>query len=216
MVFGGIVLGVGLILIVAVAHLWQFYLLFGVVSGIANMAVGPNLVTPTIIAKWFIRRRGRALALAAVGNNVGGLVLIPLAAFIILHFGWREAWVVIGVLTILSIVPLSALFIRRMPEDVGLLPDGDAHKQSADVSEVEVTQASLSTEYDWTLGEALRTPALWLIIAAHTIGGVGLSGLPMHLIPALTDKGYSSTYAATLITVFSFIVIASKLSLIHI
>ena len=208
MMCGGMVLGISLMLISGVDHLWQFYILFGVATGVATMAVGPQLVTPTIISKWFVRKRGRAIAISTVGNNVGGVVLIPLAAFIILNFGWREAWLVLGAFALLFIAPLSALFIRRTPEDIGLLPDGDVPGQIPD--SLTPRRTDLATEHDWTLREAVRTPALWFIVAAFTLAGAGFGGLPVHVIPALTDKGYSTAYASALITLFSVVVIVGK------
>ena len=209
MMGGGIVLGAALMLTSAVRELWQFYLLFGIVSGLASMAVGPELITPTIISKWFVRQRGRAIAISSTGNNVGGVIFIPLTAFIILNFGWREAWLMLGVIAFLLIAPLSGLFIRRTPEDIGLLPDGDAYLQVPDIT-VPNRRTDLATQHDWTFGEAVRTPSLWLIVAAMSFSGMGLGGLPIHVIPALTDKGYTTAYAAALITLFSIVVIVAK------
>jgi len=206
---GGVVLGVGLILISGVQHLWQFYLLFGIASGVATVAVGPQLVTPTIISKWFIRKRGRAVAISTVGNNVGGVVFIPLAAYIILNHGWRAAWLVIGVLAFVFITPLSLLFVRRMPEDIGLLPDGDVSREETQFAGT-TDSGNLRIEDDWPLKDAIKTPTLWLIVIACTLGGVGFGGLPVHVIPALVDKGYSLSYASGLITLFSFLVIVCK------
>ncbi|MCZ6788411.1 MAG: MFS transporter, partial [Chloroflexi bacterium] len=124
MVGGGVVLGVTLVLTSQVTQLWQFYLLIGVAYGMASPAIGPQIVTPTVIAKWFIRMRGRATAIVSLGHNVGAVIFIPLTAFIILNFGWRYAWFVLGIVGFILVVPLSALFVRRTPEDVGLLPDG--------------------------------------------------------------------------------------------
>ena len=208
MMGGGIVLGAALMLISGVRELWQFYLLFGVVSGFATMAVGPQLISPTIISKWFIRQRGRAIAISSTGNNVGGVVFIPLTAFIILNFGWREAWLMLGVIAFLLIAPLSALFVRRTPEDIGLSPDGDEFPQGPDL--ISTSRTDLATKHDWTLREAARAPALWLIVTAMSISGMGLGGLPIHVIPALTDSGYSTAYASALITLFSIIVIVAK------
>ena len=209
MMGGGIVLGAALMLISGVRELWQFYLLFGVISGFANMAVGPELISPTIISKWFVRQRGRALAISSTGNNVGGVVFIPLTAFIILNFGWREAWLMLGVIAFLLIAPLSGLFVRRTPEDIGLSPDGDGFRQGPDMI-ISTSWTDLATKYDWTLREAARTPALWLIVTAMSLSGMGLGGLPIHVIPVLTDKGYSTAYASALITLFSIIVIVGK------
>ena len=209
MMGGGIVLGSALMLTSAVRELWQFYLLFGIASGLATLAVGPELINPTIISKWFVRKRGRAIAISTIGNNVGGVVFIPLSAFIILNFGWREAWLVLGAITFLLIAPLSGLFIRRTPEDIGLLPDGDTHLNEPDIAQTD-RRTDLATKHDWTFREAVRTPSLWLIVTATALSGMGLGGLPIHVIPALTDKGYTTAYASALITLFSAILIIAK------
>ena len=209
MMGGGIVLGSALMLTSEVRELWQFYLLFGIASGLATLAVGPELINPTIISKWFVRKRGRAIAISTIGNNVGGVVFIPLSAFIILNFGWREAWLVLGAIAFLLIAPLSGLFVRRTPEDIGLLPDGDTHLNEPDVAQTD-RRTDLATKHDWTFREAVRTPSLWLIVTATALSGMGLGGLPIHVIPALTDKGYTTAYASALITLFSAILIIAN------
>ena len=97
MVGGGVVLGGCLMLTAQVTRLWQFYLLIGVAYGMSVAALAPQMVTPTVIAKWFIRMRGRAIAIVSLGHNVGAVIFVPLTAFIIVNFGWRDAWFVLGV-----------------------------------------------------------------------------------------------------------------------
>ena len=113
MVGGGVILGVCLVLTSQVTRLWQFYLLIGVAYGMAVAATGPQIVTPTVVAKWFIRMRGRAIAIVSLGHNLGSVIFIPLTAFIILNYGWRDAWFVLGIVGFILVVPLSALFMRR-------------------------------------------------------------------------------------------------------
>ena len=209
MIGGGVMMGAGLILTSQVSHLWQFYLFFGLLYGGAASAVGAQIVTPTIISKWFIRMRGRAIAFSVMGTSAGGIVFIPLTAFVILNFGWREAWVVLGIVALLLIAPLSALFVRRSPEDLGLLPDGAAQPHGLDLSEPE-RWTRLATHHDWTLKEASRTPALWLIVTSFSISSAGLGGLVVHAIPYMTDKGYSPAIATAMLTTFSIIVMAVK------
>ena len=210
MVGGGVVLGVSLMLTSQVTRLWQFYLLIGVAYGMALSATGPQIVTPTVVAKWFMRMRGRAIAVVSLGHNVGSVIFIPLTAFIILNYGWRDAWFVLGIVGFILVVPLSALFVRRTPEDVGLLPDG--MKPNVDSGSPELrARPDLATEYDWTLREAARTPALWLIVVGFTIGSAGFGGFLPHVIPALTDKGYSTAVATTLLTLFSVLIVVTKM-----
>lgn len=207
---GGVVLGVSMMLTSAMTELWQFYLLIGVAYGLAMGAEGSQIVAPVVISKWFIRRRGRAIAIVTLGPNVGNIIFIPLAAFIILNFGWREAWFVSGLFALLMVSPLSALFVRRTPEDIGLLPDGDTHHQVAE--RVTHTQRTdLTTDHDWTLGEAARTPTLWIMVAAFTVSGAGLGGFLVHVLPALTDKGYSTPFATAMVAELSVAVLVSKM-----
>ena len=210
MVGGGVVLGVSLMLTSQVTRLWQFYLLIGVAYGMSATAIGPQIVTPTVIAKWFIRMRGRAIAIVSMGQNAGAVVFVPLTAFIIVNFGWRDAWFVLGIVGFVLVVPLSALFVRRTPEDVGLLPDGVEFHNRFEIPK-SVARPDLATEHDWTLREAARTPALWLIVGGTAISGAGGGGFLPHVIPALTDKGYSTAVATTLLAVFSILIVVTKM-----
>lgn len=211
MVLGGVLLGVVLILTSQMSHLWQFYLLIGVGSGMATAAIGPEIITPTLVAKWFIRMRGRATAIVTLGNNIGAIIFIPLTGFVILNFGWRDAWLVLGAIAFVLVVPVSALFVRRTPEDVGLLPDGRNQSESLEHLGLNPTNG-LATDHDWTLHEAARTPSLWLIVIGFTISGAGLGGFLPHVIPALMDKGYSMATATALLTFFSILVVIAKMA----
>ena len=210
MVGGGVVLGVALVLTSQVTQLWQFYLLMGVAYGMSVAALSPQVVTPTVIAKWFIRMRGRAIAIVSLGHNAAAIFFVPLTAFIIVNFGWRDAWFFLGIVGFILVVPLSALFVRRTPEDVGLLPDGREPSDSSGTPEL-YSRPDLATEHDWTLREAARTPALWLIVVGFTISGAGLGGFLPHVIPTLTDKGYSTAVATALLTLFSIVVVPTKM-----
>ena len=210
MVAGGVVLGLSMMLTAAMNELWQFYLLIGVAYGLAMGAEGSQIVAPVIVSKWFIRRRGRALAIVTLGPNIGNIIFIPAAALIIVHLGWRAAWFWSGVVALVLVAPLSALFIRRTPEDIGLLPDGDTHHHEPETPG-NSDGPDLATEYDWTFRQAVRTPALWLMITAFAISGAGLGGFLVHVIPALTDKGYSTAYATVLIAVLSANVMVAKM-----
>ena len=78
----------------------------------------------TVIAKWFKRRLSLAMAVLAVGAGIGGLICAPASAYLIAHYGWRSAFVVLGVVIWVVAIPL-ALVVRNSPEEMGLRPDGD-------------------------------------------------------------------------------------------
>ena len=123
MLMSAVLLGVSLMLTRWVDSLWQFYLLFGLMGGIAQVS-GINALTRIILPKWFVRKRGRVLGLAAMGPGLGPMLFpISIQALIEL-FDWREAWFVLGIVALAILVPVSFM-VRTRPEDMGLLPDGD-------------------------------------------------------------------------------------------
>jgi MFS family permease len=204
MSIGVLVAGAATIAVSRVHSLWQIYLFFGVFGAIGMIGFG-GLVTNTVIAKWFIRKRGRAMGVAAMGVSISGLVFVPLAHHIISNYSWRTALVVLGiVIWILAFLP-AVILVRRRPEDMGLMPDGDEPK-SAEAEDVAFPEAgSISAgERIWTLGEALRTRALWLVLLSFTMGGLSMSGVIIHFIPYVESRGLSSDVAAGAMTTFAF------------
>ena len=104
-------------------------MLYGVVYGFGTAAMGSQLVGPSLMAKWFVKMRGRAMAIGTMGISAGGVIVAPVAGLTISTLGWRASWIVLGMMAIIAIVPISSLFLRRSPEDIGLLPDGDTANQ---------------------------------------------------------------------------------------
>jgi MFS family permease len=108
---------------------WHLYATLGVLVG-----GGANLMTYTahsqFLPNWFVRRRGLAISIAFSGVGVGAIVLLPWLQSIILTEGWRASCWSIGCLVLLGIAPLN-LLVRKRPENIGLLPDGDAYLPSA-------------------------------------------------------------------------------------
>ncbi|MEE8477815.1 MAG: MFS transporter, partial [Gemmatimonadales bacterium] len=136
---------------------WHFWLFFGIARGVS--ASGSQLSTMVSLASWFVRKRGRVVGLIGTGQRFGQAVL-PLPIFaIMVAFSWREAWLVLaGIVVLLQVVP-SALFVRRRPEDYGLLPDG----QPLGDGDAQMEAFGDDVEETWTLQEAKRTRTLWLL-----------------------------------------------------
>ncbi|MCS7206545.1 MAG: MFS transporter [Dehalococcoidia bacterium] len=203
MSLGAVVGGLGLIAISFVQTPLQFYLAFGVVGAISILTSG-FLVSSTVVSKWFIRYRGRALAIAAMGISAGGVALIPLTNWLLGMIGWRATWQVLGLISLVVVAPAAFLVVRRRPEDMGLLPDG----VSAPPSAVSGEGAHSGREVAWTLRAALRTPALWLVLASTNLGLMGLQGVLVHQIAMLQERGLTRDQAAlvgTVLTVFALV-----------
>lgn len=149
-----------------------------------------------VVSRWFVRRRGRATGILTMAHS-GGMVLFPLlAAQVVQARGWQDAWMVLGLMVwVIALGPVALLIIQR-PEDVGLKPDGgDAAASPATIS-AGVTRA----EPIWTLREAMRAPALWLLAASAGALFLVHAGTNVHVGAYLRDQGLSATVAATAIS----------------
>lgn len=184
-----------------VETLLSFYAVF---SGSRVLAIGvSNLAGTVLVANWFVRQRGRAVGIAVLGIRAGQGLLPLFAQGFISVFGWRNAWLGLGLMVwAISVVP-SALFVRRRPEDVGLLPDGDTtESRAAHASAVEAgTATAIKVEYPWTLKQALRTRALWMLTLAMSQFSLGIGAINLHLVSYLTDAGIRPEIAVTVLTV---------------
>lgn len=190
MTLAGGIAGLSLVLMAFVTELWQFYIVFGVLWSVGQMAMGGNIIGSTLISKWFIRKRGRAMGFFTMGSPTGGLLFVPINALLLAWFGWQGAWIALAFLSWVLMVPLAATVVRREPEDVGLLPDGLASRpDSLRTSDATPTSARVPEEVSWTPRMAMRTRAFWLLLPAFTLMSLPMGAMTIHQVPALTDKG---------------------------
>jgi MFS family permease len=182
-------LGLGYMLMSQMSAPWQLYLLYGLFVGIGFST--HDVITLSTVARWFIRRRGMMSGLVKVGTG-GGQLLVPLvAAALIARVGWRQAYLLLGILSLAGLIAVAQL-MRRDPQDMGLRPDGNGlDDRSDDLSE---KQQSL------TLAAAIRTMPFWnLCIAEFTIFGCLLTTI-VHIVPHARDQGLDPTTAAAVLS----------------
>ncbi len=199
-----------------VSSLLSFYLIFGVVRSLALGFAGGE-VGSTVVAKWFVRHRALALAITSTGIPLGGIVMAPLAAVLIANFDWRNAFVIFGFITLAVLLVPSWLAMRRMPEDIGLRPDGELPEPASAVrpdgvlgSTKEGNRRANPQERDWTMAEAVRTPALWLITLSLNMTIFMTTSITLHQVPYLTDKGFSPALAASAIILLTTVALVVK------
>ncbi len=200
---GALITGVGVALCSLATEKWQFYLLYGVVASIGLSVAGWAPVV-AIATNWFVRRR--ALSMGILGAGFGSsLVSAIVAQHLISAFGWRTAYVFIGVFAAVVICPLVILFIRGRPEDKGLHADGlTAEETQEHAADAEID--ALRTEWtrrEWTLGRATRTYQFWLLFAiAFVVLGLVEQIAITHQVYFYRDAGYSAMTAASFYSIF--------------
>ena len=211
---GAVIVGVGYLLLGQVESFAQFVVVRLTFVTLGDAMMG-SMVVNIIIAQWFLRRRGRALAFSSMGIGFAKVCMPIVAASLIVWLGWRQTWMVFGLAAVvLGIGPVLAI-IRRSPEEMGLVPDGVREAiASGDTSGKPRKPASdqiADQNLIWTRGEAIRTPTFWLLVITFGIASMGVTGLNLHVYPYVTDLGHPPVIAATVMSVIASMQLASPL-----
>ena len=202
-----------------IGSLVTLYLAYSLGRSTMQAALSPGIMN-TVVSKWFVRRRATAISVALLGSFLGSVALAPVAQGIIDNYGWRQAWAFFGILTWLLVLIPGALLLRRMPEDLGLRPDGDRAGSAplidsealipatgvlAGVGGGPILDPSLGgvAEVNVTFKEALHTAAFWLLSGMVGLNALASTGFTFHMVPHFTDVGISSSAAAVSISVFT-------------
>ena len=206
LVLGTLLAGGGFVLLSFTHSYLTFLLVFmGLLS--LGFQAGFNHATMAAVNHWFLRKRGVAMSIVQTGQAIGGVVIFPLVALAVLKLGWRSAAFLSGI-GVLALVPL-VLVIRRSPESMGLLPDGEprAPRHTSDLVTTRVRR--LREQEEFTASEAIRTPAFWLVAAFHGLRNIPYAGVSVHLVPLLVWKGLDEHTAAFFVglTAFSAVII---------
>ena len=198
---GALIIGTVFALLSSVGQLWHFWLVYPAGRATSQMAMIGN-APATVVSNWFVRRRGRALGIQAMAIGVGGASLSLLAQFIMSNWGWRTVFVVFAIGMWVFVMIPAALIIRRRPEDIGLLPDGDTEQTEAgSSSDNDHSGGREVTSVDFTVRDALRSPAMWSLIGVSFISSTGTGAIHLHLASYLTDTGSSAAAAAAVVSV---------------
>jgi MFS family permease len=176
----------------------SYAMLLIVYMGVVSLSFHAGFMdAPMVIANtWFIRKRTLAMSAVSASIGVGGFLLTPLLSYAVHAWGWRRAAFLAGVTFLLIGLPL-ALFVRRSPESMGLRPDGDAPYPPTNGFTTD--HRPPAEEVNYTLAEAMRTGAFWLLTAATGLRIVALSAINVHYVPMMVWKGMSEQHAAFLL-----------------
>ena len=177
-----------------VSGFWSFTLVYLLMVSLGNSIAFQHAMFAGI-NQWFRRRRSLAISILAAVSSLGGLFIVPSLNGVIERWGWEMASLIAGVSYLVFLFPLCFLF-RNKPEDMGLLPDGDATPPSAVGARGGAGRRRLLRDY--TVREALHTKAYWLLMLGAGLRMIATLGILVSIIPILEDKGVSRQMAANL------------------
>jgi len=200
---GAIFLTIGLASASRINAVWHLYVLFGVVLalGINTLAYAPHM---SLIPRWFIRKRGLAGGLVVSGTGLGILTMAPLIQFTIDTVGWRSSFLVLAGIIMGVVVPLTALFQRSSPGDVGQFPDG-IEPPAGGIHPVRPVALEKNPRFtdtssvQWTMKTALYTRAFWWLGLVNFTVGFNTNMLVLHQAAHVVDAGYTPSLAASIV-----------------
>ena len=186
-----LLLGGGYMLCSQISTLWQFYLYYGVIVGVGLTALGfvPHV---SLVSRWFVRRRGLANSLALSGQGLGALVLAPLSEYLIAHYGWRQSYLIYGLLIPGLLIPLILIWHRDSPASLGLQPDGDSAPADEKRDVRQTAPVMVRAGYAWIL----KTRAFWALFFIVFSLAFNHMTLLVHQNQYLVDIGFNPTFAA--------------------
>ncbi len=187
---GGLFTGIALLLMSQVNSLWQVYLFWGLLRGIGSGC----LFTPVMstVPRWFAKNRGLAIGITATGVGLGGIISPPLAQWLISSYSWQQAFIVLGLMIFIIIIPL-AQFMKHSPQAIGLSPYGEG-------SIKEDKQPLASATEGISYNQAIRNWRFWTLGSIQLCFVFALMVVITHIVPYAVDIGISAMVAASILS----------------
>jgi MFS family permease len=198
LMFGGLVLAVGLGFASTITSIWHLYFWIGIVSaaGIALIGMVPHVA---IITRAFPERKGTALGIAWAGGGVGIVLLVPVTQLMIDRWGWSPAYLGLAAITMLLVIPPVLYFLPRGFQ-IAAPPVVEAK-----------TYVEKPVNIDWTVRRALTNPAFWLLFIARTLASMGNQVIVTHQIAHAVDVGFAKVFAASIFGLMGVISIGGRI-----
>jgi MFS family permease len=207
----------GLCLATQATQAWHLYLTLGVLIGVGSVCLGysgQSLYLPN----WFVQRRGLAMGIAFSGVGIGSIVLLPWLQALIGANGWRHACFMLAAVVLIVGLPTTFLLAKK-PQDLGLLPDGEATPVAGDNSAKPQPKTNVVDKQwaatEWTLPLALRTKRFWWLATANFCTMYAWYAVQVHQTKYLVEVGFSATDAAWALGAVSLAGIPGQIALGH-
>ncbi|MBI3967685.1 MAG: MFS transporter [Chloroflexi bacterium] len=195
---GGSLLVVSLLLCATIDSLWQFYLYYGILTGLGVSAAG-WIPVAVLLGRWFVARLSIAMGAASTGIGAGILLILPFAQLLVSWIGWRGTFAVLALLALLALLPFVWL-IRDRPESLGLRPDGQTVERARPGRELGDRRV-VDREWvsrDWTIGRAIGTRQFWYLAVAFVGISFVIQMVLVHQVAHFVALGYDRLFAASI------------------
>ena len=208
-IVSGIIIGASLIFLSNVQSLIGFYLIY-IVGRTFAQSVNHHGMGTAVASKWFFKQRARAIALVSLGGPSGGLILLLISHVVIIDHGWRNAWLVLGILAWIIVVIPAFVILRPSPDN------SPVEKTNNKVSEMQTFEGHYAPteeqEYSWQLSEAMKTGSFWGLCVIGGFGHMITTSIVFHMVPYFTDVGIPPSTAVFVFTVYSVVSIVATLA----
>jgi cyanate permease len=208
-IFAGISMtAIGLILMSNIHSIWLYYFAWGVlIAGGINLGI--TIPIDKLLTTWFLKKRGLALGIKMAFLSLSGVMVIPVVTWLTQSYGWRTTCLIWGAVMSLCLL-LVVFFIKpKGPQHYGILPDGAKVRHNDLTNHMDLAKqgkdyAASVQEQDFTVREAIKTSAFWLILIASMGQSMAQNAIIIHTIPFLTDRGISATTAGFMMSLLVF------------
>ena len=187
--FGCVNLTFGFFLLSFIQSQWHLYLILATFIAVGAGTMG-GLSTAKLVTNWFITKRGTALGIATMGISLSGVAMPLISAVLIESFGWRTGFMVYSGVTLALVLPVVIRYVIDEPHHLGLLPDNKPNNKH-DVPAPQV---------QWRTRQALTNKNFWLIVLTFGLLFCCMGATLTHMVPRVTDMGYSLTEAAPILS----------------
>jgi len=184
----GFFIGVGYLLMSRINALWQFYILYGLIIAIGMSGAFVPLIST--ITRWFVKKRSLMTGICAAGIGVGTMIMPPVASWLISTSGWRQSFIIIGMVSLVLIVT-AAQFLKRNPTDIV--------QSTCDTDQADKMATQKQTK-GFSLRQAVWTSQFWILSAAFFGFGFYLGSIMVHIVPYAINIGILSNRATMAIT----------------
>ncbi len=199
---GIFVVGASTLLMALTGSVWYLIAVFGVVAAVGQS--GTSLTnTGAMLSKWFRRRRGLVIGLNASGMSLGGLILVPFAAYLITLIDWRLSWVVLGLMILCLGIPLAFVFLHDDPARKDLTPDGDPNPASGPAGSPGAATPPPQPLFAENWRQAFKSFPIWQMSFSYFICGSTTFMLSVHFVPMAVEEGINPQTAALIFGLMS-------------